>query len=44
MILILGKSPNLRKMGLIGVKPLLGVVLGGFHGGFLIWDELEEVY
>ena len=21
-----------------------GVVLRGFHGGFLIWDELEEVY
>ena len=44
MILILGKSPNLRKKGLIGTKPFLGVILGGFHGGFLIWYELEEVY
>ena len=43
------KIPNLMKMDfiLIWVKipnlTTFGVVLGGFHGGFFIWDELEKV-
>ena len=36
------KSPNLRKMDFMESKPHLELFLGRFHGGFLIWDELEK--
>ena len=39
----MGKSPNWREKGFHLLATTFGVILGGFHGGFLIWDGLEKV-